>query len=196
MSHTAAIRTQIQALEAEVRRDPRMVAIEHLKAALSILEDAGAAPTGGSSMPGVEDAPARTVPQQSAPAARPDSKIKRTHDVVGRYIDEHGPTHRGVLVAMLVESGLMEGVKNPITAFSTSMHTLRDHFVSDGHGTFRRREGAPNEVVPVWTKKREGPGLPTSSAQAETGGVAPPVPSQLNQNDERAAEIGAEAGGT
>ena len=190
MSYTLAIRTQIQALEAEVRKDPRVAAIEHLKAALSILEGAEAPHAGAEVMP------PRTVAHQPTPPARPDSKIKRTHDAVGRYIDDHGPTHRRILVEMLREAGLMEGVKNPITAFSTSMHTLKVYFVSDGQGTFRRREGAPSEVVVAWTKRHEGRSPLTSSAQAETGGVAPPVPSQLNPDDMRAAQNGAEAGGT
>ena len=134
---------------------------------------------------------------QSALAARPDSKIKRTHDAVGRYIDEHGPTHRRILVGMLREVGLMDGVKNPITAFSTSMHTLKDYFVSDGQGTFRRREGAPSEVVPVWTKKREGPGLPTSSPKGETGGGAPPAASFTSPQTTCGPSTAApEAGGT
>jgi hypothetical protein len=96
--------------------------------------------------------------------------------VVGRYVDEHGPTHRLVLTQQLRDAGLMEGVKNPLTAFATSMHTLRDYFESDGFGTWRRREGAPTEIVPIWTKKANGLGLPTSSPQGETEGVAPSVP--------------------
>jgi len=181
MSHASAIRSQIEELEAEVRKDPRVEVIEHLKAALSILEGVETLTV---SSPDAKDHPVgiaksdlektrRSFTSPPVGTARSDSKIKRTHDVVARHIDAHGPTHRVQLVQALIAAGLMERVKNPLTGFSTSMHTLREYFVSDGHGTFRRREGAPPEVVPIWTKKHEGAGLLTSSAQAETGARDP-----------------------
>jgi hypothetical protein len=202
MTHAEAIRTQIQEIEAEVRKDPRLIAIEHLKAALRALEgvevprEADVDERDASFFVPLSPATRAALPRQIAPA-REESKIKRTADIVGRYVDEHGPTHRLVLVKALTEAGLMEGVKNPPTALATSMHTLRDYFTSNGFGTWRRREGAPTEIVPIWTKKAHGNGLHASSPNGETEGVAPSVPDQ-HQEDMRAPRITArsEAGGT
>jgi hypothetical protein len=183
MDHAEAIRSQIQELEAEVRKDPRLAAIEHLNAALSLLEGIGAAQVGYADTRASPDAHvqngAAALLAQSQPvsALRPDTKIRRFYDMVGRHIDEHGPTHRTVLVQVLTEGGLMDGLKAPLSALATSMNTLREHFVSDGHGTFRRREGAPTTVMPIWNKKDENDILPASSPQGEPGADDPgPIP--------------------
>ena len=183
MDHAAAIRDQIAELEADIRKDPRLTVITILRTALSILDGDGT-PTSmrvnvqgspGSVMPTTATVPSHPRTQG---AQRPISKIKQTHDMVGKYLDEHGATHRLVLVQMLTDVGMMTGIRNPLTSFATSMHTLKDHFISDGRGTFRRREGAPGEVSPIWSKKDEGPGLPTSSPEGETEG---PNPSESSQ---------------
>jgi hypothetical protein len=204
MDHSEAIRSQIRELEAEVRKDPRLAVIEHLKAALSLLEGMGAAAAVRPDTRANPDAPtqngAAASPSQPATAPRSDTKIRRFYDTVGRHIDEHGPTHRTALVQMLTEASLMDGIKDPLSALATTMNTLREYFVSDGHGTFRRREGAPRELVPLWTKKggtKKGNRrtLSMSSPQGEPGADDPgPIP--LTPNDERAVTSGAEAGGT
>ena len=198
MTHLDAIRTQIEELEAEVRRDPRIAAIGHLKAALALLE--------GASVPQLDLGPSaentvtdlRTAALEKLrgiSAARSESKAKRFHDIVGRYIDDHGPTHRVILVQRLTEAGLMEGIKNHFVSFATTMNTLREHFVSDGKGTYTRREGAPSEVVPIWAKKNDGPRLVERSPQGEAGDDDPGHLSHLTPNDERAVQPAAEAGG-
>ncbi len=178
MEHTVAIRAQIAELEAEVRKDPRFVALDHLRMALSALEGGMKDGRDSSILQPDIDMPrqggSKKPPQiWTGSGPREDSKIKRTHSAVGQFIDAHGPSHRAILVQALTDAGLMDGIKNPLTSFSTSMHTLRDYFVSDGHGTFRRREGAPTDVIPTWSKKGEGESLPTSSPQGETEGWTP-----------------------
>lgn len=187
MTHSNAIRTQIQELEDEVRKDPRVTAIQHLRAALAALEGIGTVVETPISQtvdrPHVQDEPRKVLPG----SVRKVSKIGRIRGIVDQYLFEHGPTHRSVLVNVLTDAGLNQGVKNPLTAFATSMHTLKDNFVSDGQGTFRRREGA--EDIPI--------NHLTSSPQGETGGVAPPAASIAEPHDRKhAAETGTEAGVT
>jgi hypothetical protein len=186
MNHIDAIRAQIRVLEDEVRKDPRVSAIQHLKAALAALEGVPSV-----ALNSVEQlAEATLTAQRATPrpgSIRKDSKIKRIGDLVGNYVDEHGPTHRSVLVKMLGEAGLNEGVKNPLTAFATSMHTLKEDFVSDGQGTFRRRESEPSDIL----------GHHFESPRGDTGGVAPPAVSFSEQHDrKRVVESDTEAGGT
>ncbi len=186
MTHTDAIRSQIHELEEEVRKDPRVAAIQHLKAALAALEATCPVVV----VPEIKETPQPPAPMQTRKPAtgtiRKESKIARIGQIVDRYLAEHGPTHRSVLVGVLTEAGLNEGVKNPLTAFATSMHTLKEFFVSDGQGTFRRRESTEDALDHF-----------TESPQGDAGGVPPPAASVAEPHDRKhAAENGTEAGGT
>lgn len=178
MTHTDTIRMQLEELKAEIRNDPRSIAIRHLTAALAALEgnessselrleEMGTPLTHTVRM----ETPARRAPIVAT--KRDNSKIKRIYRIVGAYIDEHGPTHRLVLVNALISSGLMDGLKNPQMVFSTSMSTLKGYFVSDGAGTWQRREGAPEEVIPVWSKQKGSTILPDGSRKGKPGLTTP-----------------------
>jgi hypothetical protein len=189
MTHTDAIRAQILELEAEVNRDPRILAIQHLKAALTAL--------GGGLVDTVHFAAHNTKlsdrvqDKHRSPIkvglVKKNSKINQISELVGHYIDQHGPTHRSVLVKVLDDAGLNEGLKNPLRAFGTSMHTLKASFASDGMGTFRRRESGQSDA----------PDHHTEFPQGDTGGVAPPAASIDEQHDRKqVGENDLEAGGT
>lgn len=166
-----AIREQLTVLEADVAHnpDPRLVTIQHLQAALAYYENSTDQNKAGSFLGrNVPKAVAMEVAphRQSDPLCRSDasgtsrpakveSKINRIYEAVGSHIDKYGPTHRKDLVQMLTELGIMGGENHPLSAFATSMHTLRNNFVSDGKGVFRRADGAPNIFAPDWRKKHD-----------------------------------------
>ena len=164
MDHAAAIRTQIQELEAEVQRDPRQIAIGHLRAALLVLEGGSLSPVVHRNgrdfhVPVVHDGARPDRPRMLIPP-REGSQIKQVYNAVGAYIDANGPTHRAELLKALQAIGLFSTRANPVTALTTSLNSLKEYFVSDGAGTFRRRDGAPTEFTISWSKKVQAHQVP------------------------------------
>jgi hypothetical protein len=159
MEVTAALRAQIAALEAELRNDPRLAALAHMRAALSLLGNNGSTGNSVHTAPqifdlNISDNLKRIIPEagglfRPVKAIKRTNRIKQVHHVVASYLDECGPTHRKALIKLLADKGLMDGIKSPETSFSTSMYTLREHFESNGRGMFSHRRGAPKAFAPV-----------------------------------------------
>jgi hypothetical protein len=131
----AALKAEIEQLEAEIRSDPRHRKLQRLRETLAEYEPRG---TVHQDQPN----PVNGSPAVGAGALR-RTKEDRMKAALTQLLKEEGPQHRKVLLEHLQRVGLMGNEKNPMANFAAYLSNWKDLFEPDGRGVWRLRESAP-----------------------------------------------------
>jgi hypothetical protein len=128
----AALKAEIEQLEAEIRDDPRHRKLQRLRETLAEYEPRGMVH---------QDQP---IPVNGSAAvvagALGRTKESRMKAALTQLLKDHGPQHRKVLLEHLQRQGLMANEKNPMANFAAYLSNWKDIFEPDGKGVWRLRE--------------------------------------------------------
>ena len=120
MSFIAALKLELQQIEAQLAKDPAFRRAARIRELLADYE-------------GVEAATeVRATPRQ--PISK-GTKFQRIRDELTRLMTTHGSVHRKVLLDQLVAAGLMGSEKDPMASLAHFL-TTSGYFKNDGAGNW------------------------------------------------------------
>lgn len=145
-----SLREELAILEDELRKDPRPLKIERIKALLELYEQVS--PTfsqqnGAPYLTSQESATAVVQVIRPSTGKVEGSKAFRVKGFIRTLLTSEGLTHRTKILDALIIEGLMGHEKDPMSSLAANLSEWRDEFASDGKGNFYLRNNgadAPN----------------------------------------------------
>jgi hypothetical protein len=142
---TIALERELHRLESELRDDPRFRRINQIRALLADYQNGtGNAPV----------FPSPTV-HYSIPTPASSRRVKRirlskatsVRMAVQQFLQEHGTTHRSVLLKSLIDQKILGREKNPMAALAAYLSDFKNYFEPDGRGNFSLKKSPSEGVV-------------------------------------------------
>jgi hypothetical protein len=131
--NVANLREELAQLECELRKDPRFLKVEHLRALLTLYQGDNSPRTSTAGSPSTRAAPPANGADQ------PTSKGARIKQEIIQLLRANGPMHRSLLLEHFRTKGLMGHERNPMANLASYLVGLGDAVRSNGKGVYEIR---------------------------------------------------------